>query len=177
MDTLEGFESRTVVCATAWLGSRNFGNLVDCFTGMGFTQGCSTLWAHYTLLNALLCAAVCLPDSSTNLVKLIEGPDCAYTNCVKCAAEDYPLNEILDDLSGHTVLGGAIVDRKPLPCSEYTPLVYDPCGGTPYVPEDNQGNNQDNNQGNQGGDDSGVMNAALSRFVIALVGVVAFAIF
>lgn len=126
MDSLGGFQARSVACATDWAVDRNFGALMKCYTDMGFTDECSRLWAHYTVANTLLCAGSCITKSGEVLLAG-DPPACEYTSCVTCAQDKYPLDSVLYELSGYTLVGGSVLDRKPFPCSDYDPLKLDPC--------------------------------------------------
>lgn len=71
--TYNTLESDTIICATTYTFTRNFGDLITCFEDLGFTNPCAELWAHFAATNGSNCAIACFPDASgTTKVYIIE---------------------------------------------------------------------------------------------------------
>ena len=62
--TYDTLPSESIKCAFSYTFSKDFPALVSCFSALGFTEACSTLWAHYVATNAKTCAMECLPGES-----------------------------------------------------------------------------------------------------------------
>jgi hypothetical protein len=104
MKTFTTLERDSVVCATSYtFGPDNtrFDTLVKCYTDIGFTNDCATLWAHYGATNAVECAVVCLPDPSTSESLLFgDPPECEAQSCLTCIRV---FQDDFDDIAGRTM--------------------------------------------------------------------------
>ena len=130
IDKYSTLKDDTVACATAYTFNQDvngrFDTLVSCFTSMGFSEQCSTLTAHFSATNAALCASVCIPDLSGNIVLNEASPTCALGPCLSCSVNftvDYNL------IGGRTLQGSGILEQIARPCSTLYPVNLDPCQG------------------------------------------------
>jgi hypothetical protein len=132
MKTLPSLELDSLLCATSYVFGpvdTRFDALVNCYTALGFTDDCSTLWAHYGATNAVECADVCIPDPSTGQ-SLIHGdpPECAAQPCLTCTRV---LQDDFNDIAGRTMWRSGITERIVLQCGDIYPVDHgDPCVGS-----------------------------------------------
>ena len=172
MNTLNSISPRTTYCAVTFLTGQNFEEMVDCIMDIGFTRNCAILWSHYTISNAYLCAVECLPDEN-NIVEIAgPPPECLPSDCLRCAQEKYPLDEIFYQLMGYTRVGGSLINEQPFPCSFYEPMEYHPCvGANPAISTaigvDDSANEEDS---------SAITPYTLEYFTAALLSVVLFSL-
>jgi hypothetical protein len=131
-----GLESAAIVCATSYVFSKDFDELLSCFSDLGFTQECSILWAHAGATNGAKCALQCLPDSETGLT-LLNGdpPECEIQACLTCQG-DFRVD--FDAIAGLGSYNAGITERIARDCDLFYRVTHDPCvgiGGTsPTVP-------------------------------------------
>lgn len=133
-DTLE---SNSVLCATVYTLSTaadRFDKLVQCYTDMGFTTPCATMWAHLGAANAIQCGSVCLPDSS-GVTKLNEDnpPICEFAPCLECSLD---FQADFDTIAGRTLYNSGITERIVRPCDVFTRIEHDHCEGTTEIGDD-----------------------------------------
>ena len=57
-------ETESIKCATSYTFSKDFPTLVSCYSKLGFSDSCATLWGHYGATSSNKCAFDCFPDSS-----------------------------------------------------------------------------------------------------------------
>jgi hypothetical protein len=132
MKTLTTLESDSVVCATSYVFgpvSTRFDTLIKCYTAMGFSDDCATLWAHYAATNSVQCADFCLPQPSTGL-SLLHGdpPQCEAQSCLTCTRV---FQDDFDDIVGRTTYRSGITERIVQNCEDIYRVDHgDPCVGT-----------------------------------------------
>jgi hypothetical protein len=116
------FAKLLISCGTIhFTGQRLFPTLVACFQFAGFTEGCATLWSHWTATNGEVCVSECLGVGSA-----LNGdpPECALGECMACAE---PFQNDLYDISGRTSFKSGFTERLAISCSIFYPVVHDPC--------------------------------------------------
>ena len=130
MSSLDNIAPRTNFCAVSYLTSKDFEALINCMFDIGYTEECALEWAHYTVLNTLLCAGDCIPDTSNTIVGNGPPPECELTSCFACAQEKFRLDDVHYQMTGYSGVKGGIIDRAPsYNCSDFQAVVYDPCVG------------------------------------------------
>jgi hypothetical protein len=129
--TLDTLETDSVICATSFTLSRaadRFETLIGCYTELGFTDSCATLWAHLSAAISIQCSAFCIPDGTTGLV-LVNGPSptCELAACLTCTeafqADFYAI-------AGRILYNSGITERIARPCDVFHSVEHDPCVGT-----------------------------------------------
>jgi hypothetical protein len=133
MKTLTTLELDSIICATSYAFAPDvntrFDTLVKCYNDIGFTNDCSTLWAHYAATNSVVCGDVCLPDPSTGR-SLLHGdpPECAAQSCLTCTRV---FQGDFDDIAGRTLWRSGITERIVQYCGDIYRVDHgDPCVGT-----------------------------------------------
>jgi len=119
-------ETESIKCATSYTFSRDFPKLVSCYTDLGFTDSCATLWAHLAATNGSKCALNCFPDAS-GVTKLNEAaPGCEPSKCLTCQ-EDFRAD--FDRIAGIEFANAGITERIARKCSDFYRAIHDPCLG------------------------------------------------
>lgn len=106
-----------------------FDDLIKCYTDLGFTDDCATLWAHFGATNAALCATKCIASGGNTIALNEDPPFCELAPCTACSADQFG-----DDF---VKLGGVDFDGKNAgvagsivhPCDEYKAFDLNPCQG------------------------------------------------
>jgi len=124
MSSLDNIAPRTTFCAVSYLTSKDFEALINCMFDIGYTEECALEWAHYTVLNTLLCAGDCIPDTSNTIVGNGPPPECELTSCFACAQEKFRLDDVHYQMTGYSGVKGGIIDRAPsYNCSDFQAVV------------------------------------------------------
>ena len=128
MSTVDSFQSTSVLCSISYVLSRNFENLIDCYTSrLGLTEECATLWAHYSATNAGLCSNECSSGFSGDVELNGPAPECELGECLACSNATFQGD--FNSLSGRTEANSGITQEIARPCSDFFPVVHDPCEG------------------------------------------------
>jgi hypothetical protein len=109
--------------AQYYLTGKIFDKLIQCIQDNGFTYECSKLWAHYTATSVELCSNECLiiqPPYNG------EPPECEHHQCLTCTSQ-YIVD--FERLGGRTQRKSGITEEVAWNCSEFYPVVHDPCPG------------------------------------------------
>jgi len=124
-------EIESIKCATKYTFSRDFPTLVSCYSNLGFSDSCATLWGHYAATNGSQCASKCWPDSSG--VTLLNGPApaCEPSECLTCQAD---FLKVFDKIAGIKFPKAGITERIAYECSDFYPVIHDPCLGLDEYP-------------------------------------------
>jgi hypothetical protein len=69
--TYGSLEIESIKCATSFTFSQNFPKLITCYSDLGFTESCATLWAHFAATNSKTCAIKCFPTADGVIVRNI----------------------------------------------------------------------------------------------------------
>jgi len=125
IQTYGTLEAEAIKCTISYVFTQDFPALVECFETVGFTTACSTLWAHFGATNSKLCADDCAPTGN-EVVLNGPAPDCAPSPCLACQGR---FRTVFDQLLGMQFQLAGITERIPVPCSEFYPVVHDPCVG------------------------------------------------
>jgi hypothetical protein len=146
MDSLQTFGTESILCAISYIFNPNLetrlDSMIECAERTGLTNECAKLWAHYGATSALMCASSCPRDINGDITYNGPAPECALDECLDCPTQ---YNEFFDAMSGRTLKGSGITAETALPCSDFSPVVHDPCVGalatvspapTPVVTED-----------------------------------------
>ena len=138
MATFDAINPISVACATNYLISPDlegrFDKLIQCYTNIGFSPPCATLWAHFAATNANVCAVECVPDVTTNQIPLfLDPPFCPAAPCVACGAAKFegPFNQLAGIWL--SAINTGLVEELPYPCDAFTAV---PNLGPPCVLED-----------------------------------------
>ena len=111
-----------IACGTLYFtGGSTFDSLVACFQYAGYTEDCATLWSHLTATSAELCTNVCL-DANSELNG--DPPECALAECGECGQRYQPEFELI---AGRTNRNSGFTEMLAHRCSEFYPVVHDPC--------------------------------------------------
>ncbi len=112
-----------IVCGTDYFLGGTFEGLINCYQEEGYTAECSTLWAHFTATNGMLCASVCI---TTKPPFNGDPPQCPLNECLTCGE---PFQATFDLISGRTSKNSGFTEPIARNCSEFYPVVHDPCPG------------------------------------------------
>lgn len=166
MNSLDSISPRTVFCAVSYITSRDFQGMWDCMYEIGYSRPCAFQWAHYAILNALLCSGACVPDSNNNIPGNGPAPDCGYSDCILCATEQYAFDPIHYTFTGYSGLNGGVVDRTPAHnCSLYQAVNYDPCVGA----VEGGGTGNDNTESSNGDNSSSDAPSTFHRYSLYFI--------
>jgi hypothetical protein len=124
IQTYGELESKTIVCATSYVFSKDFDTLVSCFSDMGFTQECATLWAHFSATNGANCATDCLPDETGLTLLHGPAPECEPQGCLTCQA-GFRLD--FEAIGGLVFNQAGITERIAKDCDSFYRVTHDPC--------------------------------------------------
>ena len=80
--TYGSLEIESIKCATSFTFSQNFPKLITCYSDLGFTESCATLWAHFAATNSKTCAIKCFPTADGVIVRTIYIYIYIYMICV-----------------------------------------------------------------------------------------------
>jgi hypothetical protein len=133
MKTRDTLQTLGVLCGTRYFvagikGEEAFAALIQCYLDEGFTVGCATLWAHFVATNAQLCPELCLgQEPPFNL-----GPDCHLTDCLNCSETQF--SPAFDWIAGRNQQKSGITENIGRNCTEFYPVVHDPCPGQTAPP-------------------------------------------
>lgn len=161
------------MCATVYTlstGANRFDELIQCYTDMGFTEPCATMWAHLGAANTIECGAVCLPDS-TGVTKLNEDPPtCEFAPCLQCS-EAFQAD--FDTLAGRTLYNSGITERIVRTCDSFSRIEHEHCVGTTEIGDSPCANGPSPtpapNGGGGGGGGSGAATTAQYHSTMALL--------
>jgi hypothetical protein len=103
-------------------------SLIQCFENVGFSAGCAELWSHFVATNANLCSAQCFVQGPFNG----DPPDCPLNSCFLCSAATF--SKEFDRISGRIMTGSGITENIVRNCTEFYPVVHDPCPGQTAAP-------------------------------------------
>jgi hypothetical protein len=117
------------LCGTSYyVNGLSFEILVQCYVDTaGFTRDCAELWGHYTATNAEFCFSQCLKQGPFNG----DPPECALNDCIACGEE---ISYEFDRVSGRNQPKSGITEPIGRKCSEFYPVVHDPCPGQKVPP-------------------------------------------
>ena len=116
------------LCGTSYyVNGLSFEILVQCYVDTaGFTRDCAELWGHYTATNVELCLE-CLKQDPYNG----DPPECALNDCLACGEE---FRSVFDRVAGRNQPKSGITEPIGRKCSEFYPVVHDPCPGQKLPP-------------------------------------------
>ena len=117
------------LCGTSYyLNGLSFENLVQCYEIEGFTRECSELLGHRVATSAELCALECLSNKGP-----LNGdpPECAFNDCLSCGNQ---FHAAYDRAAGRNQPKSGITEQIGRNCSEFYPVVHDPCPGQKAPP-------------------------------------------
>ena len=132
MKTYDTLESNSIACSTSYTLTADadvrFGTLKNCYTDMGYTDACATLWAHSAATGASKCIDFCFPDSTLGYT-VLNGPPpaCEAEACLTCTNIFYADFEVI---SGRTLQNSGISERIARACSVFYPVEHDACVGS-----------------------------------------------
>ncbi len=112
-----------IVCGTAYFLGGTFDELITCYKDKGYTDECSTLWAHFTATNGMFCASLCI---TTKPPFNGDPPQCALIECLTCGE---PFRVLFDSISGRTSMNSGFTEPIARNCSGFYPVIHDPCPG------------------------------------------------
>ena len=116
------------LCGIGFFTGGTFEEVIQCYQNEGFSQGCSTLWAHFTATNGLICATLCInTEPSFNG----EPPQCALNECLECGEL---FRQEFDFIAGRTSASSGVTEPIARNCSQFYPVVHDPCPGQEGAP-------------------------------------------
>lgn len=119
-------EIESVKCGTSYTFSRDFNALVSCYQSLGFTDNCSTLWAHFVATNSRNCAFQCLPGASGVTELNGPAPACEASACLSCQ-KDFRAD--FDKIAGLEFSKAGITERIAHRCNDFSRFIHDPCLG------------------------------------------------
>jgi hypothetical protein len=119
-------EIESIKCGTSYTFSRDFAALTSCYQNLGFTDSCSTLWAHFVATNGSNCAFQCLPDGSGETKLNGPAPACEPSECLACQKN---FRADFDKIAGIEFPKAGITERIASPCSSFARVIHDPCLG------------------------------------------------
>jgi hypothetical protein len=123
MNTTSTLQSQSISCGFNYFADSDFNNLISCYSKIGFSTPCATLYAHNTATNFYLCGkqGLCFPDQATNELPMndLTQPGCPFTACYNCSV---PFGTAFDLLSGlgRNAYNAGFNDAVALPCSYFT---------------------------------------------------------
>jgi len=126
MKTYGTLEAETIKCAVSYTFSKYFPALVSCFSALGFTESCSTLWAHFAATNGRKCALQCIAGKSGVTELNGPAPECAPSACLECQKD---FRDDFDKLAGIEMQNAGITERIARKCSDFHRVIHDPCIG------------------------------------------------
>jgi hypothetical protein len=109
--------------AQYYLKGKSFENLIQCIQDNGYTYECSKLWAHYTATSVELCTSECLiiqPPYNG------DPPECKQHDCLICTSQYL---EDFEKFGGRTQRASGITEDIAWNCSDFYPVIHDPCPG------------------------------------------------
>jgi hypothetical protein len=116
MATISTLQSQSITCGFDYVLDSSFDGLVSCYTDIGFSTPCATLYAHYTATNFNLCGkqGVCFPDQATNELTMnnFSQPGCPFNACYNCSVS---FGAVFDKLSGLGCVYHHLVAMSALP--------------------------------------------------------------
>jgi hypothetical protein len=132
MKSYDTLESDSITCSTSYTltsdADARFDPLVKCFTDMGYTDACATLWANSAATSASKCALDCFPDPTTGFTVLNgPAPACELETCLTCTSV---FQGDFDAIAGRTLYNSGITERIARSCSVFYPVEHDPCVGS-----------------------------------------------
>jgi len=126
-------EVESIKCATSYTFTRDFSTLLSCYQNLGFTDNCSTLWAHFVATNGSKCALPCFPDASGVTQLNGPAPACEPSACLICQNN---FRADFDRIAGIEFPNAGITERIAASCSSFYRAIHDPClGFDPDRPE------------------------------------------
>mmetsp|Transcript_8929 Transcript_8929/g.14878 ORF Transcript_8929/g.14878 Transcript_8929/m.14878 type:complete len:377 (+) Transcript_8929:47-1177(+) len=102
--------------------------LVGCFENLGFSSSCAELWGHFTATNANLCALPCIDPGKLNG----DPPECALNECLSCSEPH--VSPEFDRIGGRSQAKSGITAEVARSCSDFYPVIHDPCPGQTSPP-------------------------------------------
>eukprot|EP00536_Pseudo-nitzschia_multiseries_P009021 jgi/Psemu1/257765/estExt_Genewise1Plus.C_2440035 len=120
--TYGSLDTESIKCAVSYTFTGDFSTLVSCYSNLGFTLGCATLWAHFAATNGRKCATPCVGVTEFNL----DPPTCLPGNCLACQTD---FRQDFDDIAGIEFPKAGITEAIAQPCSSFTRVIHDPCIG------------------------------------------------
>jgi len=118
-------ETESIKCATSYTFSQDFVRLNSCYSALGFTEDCSTLWAHFAATNGKTCAFDCFPTAD-GITLNGPAPECEPSSCLECQ-ENFRDN--FDDIAGIQFNKAGITERITQSCDSFYRVIHDPCVG------------------------------------------------
>jgi hypothetical protein len=123
MSTINTLQSQSVACGFNYFSDSDFTNLISCYSKVGFSTPCATLYAHNTATNFYLCGkqGVCFPDQTTKELYMNDftQPGCPFNACYNCSVA---FGAMFDQLSGlgRNAYNAGFNDAVALPCNYFT---------------------------------------------------------
>jgi len=145
--TYGSLEIESIKCATSFTFSQNFPKLITCYSDLGFTESCATLWAHFAATNSKTCAIKCFPTAD-GVILNGPAPECEPSTCLECG-EDF--RDDFDDIAGMEFIKAGITERITQDCDDFYRVIHDPCVGI-----------SDDGGSSDGGGDGGSVDAPTS---------------
>jgi len=124
-------ETESIKCATSYTFTKDFPTLVSCYSKLGFSDSCATLWGHYGATSSNKCAFDCFPDSSGVTQLNGPAPACEPSQCLACQVD---FQKEFDKIAGIEFPKAGITERIAHECSDFYRVIHDPCLGLDDYP-------------------------------------------